>query len=125
MLWVNLRTEITQYEWGKMTMNCLKKLGLVAALWLMMLPAYAAMVTTPELLMTPDRSQLINSLQSQEVQQQLIKMGVDPVAAMNRVEQMTEAEIASLQGKINELPAGAGIGTLELLLIIIIIILLV
>jgi len=106
-------------------MNCLKKLGLVAALWLMMLPAYAAMVTTPELLMTPDRSQLIDSLQSQEVQQQLIKMGVDPVAAMNRVEQMTEAEIASLQGKINELPAGAGIGTLELLLIIIIIILLV
>ena len=106
-------------------MNCLKKLGLVAALWLMMLPAHAAMVTTPELLMTPDRSQLISSLQSQEVQQQLIKMGVDPVAAMNRVEQMTEAEIASLQGKINELPAGAGIGTLELLLIIIILILLV
>ena len=44
---------------------------------------------------------------------------------MNRVEQMTEAEIASLQGKINELPAGAGIGTLELLLIIIILILLI
>jgi hypothetical protein len=106
-------------------MNCLKKLGLVAALWIMMLSAHAAMVTTPELLMTPDRSQLISSLQSQEVQQQLINMGVDPVAAMNRVEQMTEAEIASLQGKINELPAGAGIGTLELLLIIIIIILLI
>jgi hypothetical protein len=106
-------------------MNCLKKLGLVAALWLMLLPAQAAMVTTPELLVTPDRSQLISSLQSQEVQQQLIKMGVDPVAAMNRVEQMTEAEITSLQGKINELPAGAGIGTLELLLIIIILILLI
>jgi len=125
MLWVNLRTEITQYEWGKITMNCLKKLGLIAALCLMMLPAHAAMVTTPELLMTPGRSQLISSLQSQEVQQQLIKMGVDPVAAMKRVEQMTETEIASLQGKINQLPAGAGIGTLELLLIIIILILLI
>jgi uncharacterized protein YpuA (DUF1002 family) len=106
-------------------MNCLKKLGLVAALWLMMLPAYAAMVTTPELLVTPGQSQLISSLQSQEIQQQLIEMGVDPVAAMKRVKQMTEAEIASLQGKINQLPAGAGIGTLELLLIIIILILLI
>ena len=106
-------------------MNHLKKLGLVTVLWLMMLPAYAAMVTTPELLVTPDQTQLINSLQSQDVQQQLIEMGVDPVAALNRVNQMTGAEIAALQGKINQLPAGAGISTVNLLLIIIIILLIV
>lgn len=105
-------------------MNYLKKLGLVAVLCLMMLPAYAAMVTTPELLAEPGQTQLISSLQSQEVQQQLIDMGVDPVAAMNRVNQMSEAEIASLQGKINHLPAGAGISTTDLLLIIILILLL-
>lgn len=105
-------------------MNHLKKLGLFAVLWLMMLPAYAAMVTTPELLISPDQTQLINSLQSQEVQQQLVELGVDPVAALNRVNQMTGAEIAALQGKINQLPAGAGLSTVDLLLVIIIIILL-
>ena len=106
-------------------MRNLKNLGLVFALWLMMLPAQAAMVTTPEVLVAPDRAQLVSSLQGQAVQQQLIKMGVDPIAAIKRVSQMTEAEIVALQGKIDQLPAGAGIGTIELLLIIVIIILLV
>jgi hypothetical protein len=105
-------------------MTYLKKLSLVAAIWLMMLPAYAAMVTTPEILITSDRTQLISSLQNQAVQQQLIEMGVDPVAAMDRVNQMTETEIATLQGKIDELPAGAGLSTIDLLLIIIVILLL-
>lgn len=106
-------------------MRCLKKLGLIAALWLMILPAYAAMVSTPELLVTPERTQLVDSLQSQEVQQQLIEMGVDPVAAIKRVKQMTETEITALQGQIDQLPAGAGLSTVDLLLLIIIILLLV
>jgi len=108
-----------------MAMRNLKKMGLIVTLWLMILPAQAAMITTPEVLVAPDRAQLISSLQSQEVQQQLIKMGVDPVAAMKRVNQMTETEIATLRGKIAQLPAGAGVSTVELLLIIIIIIILV
>jgi len=105
-------------------MNYIKKLGLVAALWLMILPAQAAMIKTPELLVTPEQTQLISSLQSEEVQRQLIELGVDPVAALNRVAQMNEKEIASLQGKINALPVGAGISTTDLLLIIILILLL-
>ncbi len=107
-------------------MNYLKKLGLVTALWLMMLPAHAAMVGTAELLTTtPDPTQLINALQNQRVQQQLIELGVDPVAAIDRVNQMTEVEIARMQGKIDQLPAGAGLSTVELLLIILLIVLLI
>ena len=119
-----MQAELTLSKWGKLTMNHLNKLGLIAVLWLIMLPAYAAIVTTPELLVTPDQTQLISSLQNQEVQQQLIELGVDPVAAMNRVNQMTATEIAALQGKIDQLPAGAGLSTVDLLLVIIIIILL-
>jgi hypothetical protein len=89
-----------------------------------MLPAQAAMVGTPEVLQVPDRVQLMSSLQGQEVQQQLVKMGVDPVAAIKRVNQMSETEIVALQGKIDQLPAGAGISTTDLLLIIIVILLL-
>ncbi len=108
-------------------MNYLKKLGLVTALWLMMLPAHAAMVGTAELLITatPDRTQLINALQNRRVQQQLIELGVDPVAAIDRVNQMTEVEISRMQGKIDQLPAGAGLSTVELLLIILLIVLLI
>lgn len=107
-------------------MNYLKKLGLVTTLWLMMLPAHAAMVGTAELLTTtPDRSELVNALQNQEIQQQFIKRGVDPDAAIARVNQMTEVELASLQGKIDQLPAGAGLSTVELLLIILLIVLLI
>ena len=84
------------------------------------------MVGTAELLTTtPDRTQLINALQSQRVQQQLIELGVDPVAAIDRVNQMTEVEIARMQGKIDQLPAGAGLSTVELLLIILLIVLLI
>ena len=95
----------------------------MVALWLMMLPAHAAMVGTPEVLQVPDRVQLMSSLQGKEVQQQLVEMGVDPVAAMKRVNQMSETEIVALQGKIDQLPAGAGISTIDLLLIIIVILL--
>lgn len=104
-------------------MRYLKKFGLVACLWLMMLPAQAAMVSTPELLAQPDRAQLITLLQREDVQQQLINMGVDPVASLRRVDQMTDQEIVSLNGQIANLPAGAGLSTIDLLLIIIVIIL--
>ena len=130
MRWINSQTELTllirQFQYGKITMNYLKKLGLVTALWLMMLPAHAAMVDTAELLTTtPDRTQLINALQNQRVQQQLIELGVDPIAAIDRVNQMTEVEITRMQGKIDQLPAGAGLSTVELLLIILLIVLLI
>ncbi len=57
--------------------------------------------------------------------QQLIELGVDPVAAIDRVNQMTEVEITRMQGKIDKLPAGAGLSTVELLLIVLLIVLLI
>jgi hypothetical protein len=50
-------------------------------------------------------------------------MGIDPLTAKARVSQMTDEEVAQLNGRIAELPAGAGVSTTHLLLIIIIIIL--
>ena len=105
-------------------MKYLKKIGLTIAFFLTTIPAHSAMVATPELVITPDQAQLIDALKSQQVQEQLIALGVDPVAASDRVKQMTSSEIASLQGKIDQLPAGAGVSTMNLLLIIIILILL-
>jgi hypothetical protein len=65
----------------------------------------------------------VTSEQRRQTVQQLIARGVDPAEAELRVGQMTDAQVLTLQGKIDALPAGAGIGTTNLLLIIIVLIL--
>jgi hypothetical protein len=104
-------------------MPFLKKLGLLSMLLMLVTPVQAGMVSTEEILHQQDRTQLARMLERDDVQQQLIELGVDPVSARARVGQMTEEEVAELNGRLAELPAGAGIGTVEILLIIIIILL--
>ena len=105
----------------------LKRLGLLISLLSMLLipltPVQAGLVTTDEILQQRDRAQLVKMLERNDVQQQLTELGVDPVSARARVNQMTEEEVAELNGRLAELPAGAGIGVVEILLIIIILIL--
>jgi hypothetical protein len=98
---------------------------LVSFLLLYLSPSQAAMVTTESAIGDIDRAQLVTMLERDDVQQQLIDMGVDPADALERVAKMTDEEVAELNGKIAQLPAGAGLNAVELLLIIIIIILLV
>ncbi len=87
--------------------------------------AQAAMVSTSEVLLQTERVQLVNMLERKDVQQQLVELGVDPESSLKRVEHMTNEELAQLRGHLSELPAGAGIGTTDLLIIIILILLLV
>jgi hypothetical protein len=88
-----------------------------------MSPAQAAMISNSEIVQQLDRTQIENMLERADVQKQLTEMGVDPVAALARVDQMTDQELTQLNGHLNELNAGAGVSTVELLLIIILVIL--
>lgn len=112
-------------------MSMIKKVGVLLSLLSMLAlgllaPAQAAMVTTADALGPMQREQLVELLERQDVQQQLVEMGVDPADALARVDQMTPEELAQLNGQIAQLPAGAGTtGLIQLLLIIIIIILIV
>jgi len=101
------------------------KLILAAVLSLSASGVYAAMVATPQLIAEPERAELIvNMAKREHVEQQLIRLGVDRADAIERVKQMTDQQIASLQGQLTELPAGAaGVSTTNLLLIIILVIL--
>lgn len=109
----------------KAKMTHIKKLILIALMWVSTSGAFAAMVPTAQLAAEPERAQLARSLEQRElVRQQLIELGVAPDDAMTRVNQMTDRQIVKLQGKMAELPAGAGISTTNLLLIIIVLILL-
>lgn len=106
-------------------MPLLKRSGLILSLALVMLliqmaPVHAAMVSTSELMNQSERVQLVNMLEREDVQRQLIGQGVDPAAALARVNQMTDEEVLKLNGQIESLPAGAGLSTVDLLLIIII-----
>lgn len=110
-------------------MTWFRKSGLLITLLGMLLTsmtaAQAGMVSTHEVLHQRDRAELMHMLEREDVQRQLTDLGVDPGSARARVDQMTDEEIAQLNGRITELPVGAGISTVTLLLIIIIIILLV
>ena len=85
--------------------------------------ARAGMVGTSEVLMQVERSQIIGMLEQEDVQKQLVELGVHPASSLSRVNQLSDQELAQLSERINELPVGAGISTVDLLLIIIIILL--
>jgi len=105
-------------------MNYMKKCALALLLSLTMSSAFATMLPTARFSAEPERTQLFaNMSQRQHVERQLIELGVEATDARHRVNQMTNAEIAGLQGKLTEVPAGGNLSTVEWLLIIIVIIL--
>lgn len=99
--------------------------GMICIFISLMASAQAAMVTTADILAESSRTELREKLERKDVQQQLVEMGVDPEAAINRVDNMTSEEVAEINGQLETLPAGAGLSNVELLLLIIIIILLI
>ena len=50
-------------------------------------------------------------LQRNDVQQTMVAQGIDPLEAQKRVEALSDAEILHLAQTIEQLPAGAGIGS--------------
>lgn len=74
-------------------------------------PAFAGMVGTDQLLAAEqaevDRERLTSALEREEVKERLTAMGVDPTEAVERVKRMTDAEVAELNDRIDELPAGS------------------
>ena len=90
------------------------------------LPAYSGVVTTEQLLQqqleSMDRSTLISMLDRDEVRQQLIERGVDPVYAKQRIAALSDAQIDQLKAEIDQLPAGSGVvGILIAVLLVLII----
>ena len=74
--------------------------------------AYAGMVGTDQVLAAAQsagaRDKLRDLISRSEVRNQLQSYGINPVAAQARVSAMTDAEVATLAGQIDSLPAGGG-----------------
>ncbi len=100
---------------------------LIMMLGLIQLPvAQAAMFTTDQVIQAQqgdaERARLISLLQKDELQQQLTAYGLDASMAAERVRSMSDAEVAMLNAKLDELPAGEGIVGLAALFFIVFII---
>jgi len=71
-------------------------------------PIQAAMVENAALMNNITRTELIESLDKDNVQRLLVSMGVDKDAAAVRIQTMNEDELARLQQDFQRIPAGAG-----------------
>ena len=101
---------------------------LVASTAMMGLPltANASLVTTEEVTTTAAASAQREKVQAffgrEDVRAALEKQGVDAVAATERVQAMTDAEVAQLADRVDQAPAGAGIAGVALTILVVLII---
>jgi hypothetical protein len=82
-------------------------------------PVHAGMVRTESLL---DRERIASLLERTEVQVQLQTYGVGPAEVKARVAALTDAEVAELAARIDELPAG-GVSVLGVILVVFLVLL--
>lgn len=72
--------------------------------------SYAGMIGTSELIAAVPaqdaRDKIQQFVQRSEVRNQLQNLGISPAAAQARVNALTDAEVASIAGRIDSLPAG-------------------
>ena len=65
------------------------------------------------------QQQVLAFVDSAEVQQKLIELGVSPDDAKQRIAAMTTAELDALNNQLNEMPAGGIVGTIVTVLVVI------
>lgn len=88
--------------------------------------AQAAIVTNQQIIdktyQVNDKQALLQIINREDVQQQLLSMGVSSADIESRINQMTHEEIAQLNQQMTELPAGAdGLGLVVLVFLVFVI----
>lgn len=87
---------------------------------------HAAMVSTDNAIQTQqiqmDRAEILDLFAQDKLRAQLTQMGVDADKASERVANMTDAEIAQLNDRLKDMPAGEGVGTVLVVVLIVFVI---
>ena len=102
--------------------NTLCRILIALMVWTPFQMAQAGMISTEQVTSTAqrgDRTALLNMLSRADVASQLQVLGIDPAQAKDRVQAMSDQEIAALANRLESLPAGASSGGAVLLIIII------
>ena len=94
---------------------CLTNLGLVHS-------ARAAVVGTPLLVQLEDRTAAVSRIQSslarEDVRRAMVRLGVDPAQAQERVLALTDSEVAQLDQELAKLAAGGDGGWILLVIVL-------
>ena len=83
--------------------------------------AQAGMVGTQQLI-DPAAASISLSSERETIRQQLVELGVEPVAAAQRAASLSEAQIAEIDQRLAEMPAGADVGSVILTVFIVFVI---
>lgn len=73
------------------------------------LPASAGIVTTDQITASAERDRVRDFMAREDVRAQMESLGVDANSVRDRVDAMTDEEVGKLAGRIDQMPAGAGI----------------
>jgi hypothetical protein len=65
------------------------------------------------------KQQILSMVDSADVQQQLVALGVNSADAKARIGHMTDNELAALNQQMNDMPAGGIVGTIVTVLVVI------
>lgn len=100
------------------------KTGIAAALMVLSLGQATAGVYSSEQAITSqqyqyNKQQVLNLVDSAEVQQKLMNLGVSPADAKLRIASMTNNELQAFNQQMNEAPAGGIIGTIVTVLVVV------
>jgi len=91
--------------------------------------AQARMVTTDQVIEragpADDRQRVERFLLREDVQRQLVMLGVNPEEAVSRVASLSNEEIQQIAGRLDELPAGEGAGAIGVIVVALLIVFLV
>ena len=79
---------------------------LIACLLMVTVPAQAGLVSTESVAVAGSRERVVAFLERADVQLQIESMGVSPQDVKARVAALSDAEVTSLAGKIDSMPAG-------------------
>src|SRR6267378_139714 len=107
---------------NRMMNNTLCRILIALMVWTPFQMAQAGMIGTEQVASTAhhgDRTAVLNMLSRGEVASQLQALGIDPAQAKDRVQAMSDQEIAALANRLESLPAGADGGAVLLIIVII------
>lgn len=91
----------------------LRKMLLPTLILVFCLPAQAGMVGTAEIQPGSNLPVLADVAQQREwIRQQLVQGGVEAGLALKRVDAMTDAQVAMVHQRVDEMPAGADLGVI-------------
>ncbi len=89
----------------------------------MPLPASAGIIATDQVAARAERDRVKSFLDRAEVRERMQALGVSPQAARDRVDALSDEEVAALAGRLDQLPAG-GTDVLTVALIVFLVLLL-